>query len=38
MTAMLAHDAAAWRGMKNALAAHGKNSGAITAARLMLES
>jgi len=38
VTAMLAHDAAAWRRMKNALAAHGKNSGAITAARLMLES
>lgn len=38
VTAMLAHDAAAWRGMKNALAAHGKNSGAITAAKLILES
>jgi hypothetical protein len=38
VTAMLTHDAAAWRGMKNALAAHGKNSGAIAAAELILES
>jgi processive 1,2-diacylglycerol beta-glucosyltransferase len=38
VTVMLAHDAAAWRGMKNALAAHGKNSGAIAAAKLILES
>lgn len=38
VTALLAHDAAAWREMKNALAAHGKNSGAIAAAKLILES
>jgi len=35
---LLARDAAAWRGMKNALAAHGRNSGAIDAAKLILES
>jgi processive 1,2-diacylglycerol beta-glucosyltransferase len=35
---LLAHDAAEWREMKNALAAHGKNSGAIVGAKLILES
>jgi processive 1,2-diacylglycerol beta-glucosyltransferase len=38
VAALLAHDAAAWREMKNALAAHGKNSGAIVGAKLILES
>jgi processive 1,2-diacylglycerol beta-glucosyltransferase len=38
VAALLAHDAAAWREMKNALAAHGKNSGAIAGAKLILES
>jgi hypothetical protein len=38
VVALLAHDAAAWREMKNALAAHGKNSGAIAGAKLILES
>jgi processive 1,2-diacylglycerol beta-glucosyltransferase len=35
---LLAHDAAAWREMKNALAKHGKNSGAIVGAKLILEA
>ena len=35
---LLANDAAAWRAMKHALAAHGKNAGAITAAKLIIES
>jgi processive 1,2-diacylglycerol beta-glucosyltransferase len=38
VVALLAHDAAAWREMKNALAAHNKNSGAIAGAKLILES
>ncbi len=35
---LLAQDAAAWRKMKNALAKHGKNSGAIAGAKLILEA
>jgi processive 1,2-diacylglycerol beta-glucosyltransferase len=34
---LLANDAAAWRGMKNALARHGRNSGALAAASFILK-
>lgn len=34
---LLAHDAAGWRKMKAALARHGKNSGAIVGAKLILD-
>lgn len=34
---LLAENAAGWRGMKRALAGHGRNSGAITAARFVLD-
>ena len=34
---LLADHAAGWRVMKNALARHGRNAGAITAARFILD-
>ena len=38
MENLLSHDAMAWRAMKRALAEHGKNAGAISAAKLIIES
>jgi hypothetical protein len=34
---LLSDHAAGWRAMKNSLARHGRNAGAITAARLILD-
>jgi hypothetical protein len=36
VTDLLADDAALWRGMKRRLAVHGRNAGAIAAARHVL--
>ncbi|MFZ9941101.1 MAG: MGDG synthase family glycosyltransferase [Luteolibacter sp.] len=38
MENLLSHDAMAWRAMKRALAEHGKNAGAISAAKIIIES
>jgi processive 1,2-diacylglycerol beta-glucosyltransferase len=37
VTAMMANDAAGWRLMKRSVTRHGRNSGALTAARFILE-
>lgn len=37
VTDLLAHQAAGWRAMKNALARHGRNSGAITGAEFIIK-